>query len=121
MKKLMFGLVALFCAAGIAAAAGRGKGNSLSGSGGNVNVNVDLAPSIEAINDAIPEAVYYVTAYYMNSDGEVTRTHTTTVSSAAEAKTKKDEYLLDPYVLKVHIESKYPTIYRDCNDDWYYD
>jgi hypothetical protein len=82
---------------------------------GDIKVNVDAASTIKTTNDVIPEAVYYVTAYYENG-----KMKTITVSSAAEAKIKKDQFLRKDGVEKVHIESKYPTIYRDCNDDWFY-
>ena len=75
---------------------------------GDFNVNVDVAP----------EAVYYVTAYYIDASGN-DKMKTATVSSAAEAKIKKDQFLREDGVYAVHIESKYPTIYRDCNDDWF--
>lgn len=81
--------------------------------------NVDIAPTIKATDEVIPEAVYYVTAYYIDSQGN-DNMKTATVSSAAEAKIKKDQFLREDGVYAVHIESKYPTIYRDCNDDWYY-
>lgn len=109
MKKLFIGLfLVVFCFSAFAA--------------GDVNVkmDVDVASSIKATNDVIPEAVYYVTAYYYDASGNE-QLKTVTVSSAAEAKIQKDKFLLDKTVFKVHIESKYPTIYRDCNDDWYYE
>ena len=86
---------------------------------GGINVNVDVAPTIKATNDVIPEAVYYVTAHYIDASGK-DKMKTATVSSAAEAKIKKDRFLREDGVYAVHIESKYPTIYRDCNDDWFY-
>lgn len=86
---------------------------------GGINVNVDVAPTIKATNDVIPEAVYYVTARYIDASGK-DKMKTAIVSSAAEAKIKKDQFLREDGVYAVHIESKYPTIYRDCNDDWFY-
>lgn len=106
MKKIILGLFLTVLSFSVVAA-------------GDFNVNVDVAPTIKATNDVIPEALYYVTAYYVDAYGNETM-KTETVSSAAEAKIKKDQFLRESGVYQVHIESKYPTIYRDCNDDWYY-
>ena len=83
------------------------------------NFDFDVSESIDSINNSIPEAVYFVTAYFVDGTGR-DYIKKATVSSAAEAKTRKDEFLFQSGCYKVHIESKYSTIYRDCADDWYY-
>jgi len=74
---------------------------------------VAIVAAVTEVVKVTPNGSYVVTIF----SGEDART--VKVDSAAEARSAKD-VAFRKGASKIHIESVYPTVQRDCNDDWYY-
>ena len=73
----------------------------------------EIVSAVERAVDVVPDGSYVVTIF------AGMETQMVKVDSAADAIAVKDVALAKG-ATKVHIRSKYPTIYRDCNNDYYY-